>query len=74
VVTVQGISGNINQSPFFAHPQLIRDTVMTYNEHSLAAIHDTPRDRGPVFPLLMFFAAYRTGLTYREGFARNGNQ
>ena len=47
---------------------------MTSKERCLAAIRGEGVDRIPVFPLLMFFAAYRTGLTYREGFARNGNQ
>ena len=37
----------------------------------MAATHGDPVDRAPVFPLLMFFAASRAGLTYRQ-FAADG--
>jgi uroporphyrinogen-III decarboxylase len=39
---------------------------MTHRERFLAAIHGQPVDRAPVFPLLMFFAASRAGLSYRD--------
>lgn len=45
---------------------------MTSKERCLAAIAGEPVDRVPVFPLLMFFALQRIGITYRE-FARNGS-
>ncbi len=44
---------------------------MTNRERFMAALHGQPVDRAPVFPLLMFFAADRAGITYRE-FATNG--
>jgi len=44
---------------------------MTHRERFLAAIYGNPVDRAPVFPLLMFFAASRAGLSYRE-FATDG--
>ena len=44
---------------------------MNSKERSLAAIRGQPVDRIPVFPLLMFFAQQRLGITYRE-FATNG--
>ncbi|MHB0935311.1 MAG: uroporphyrinogen decarboxylase family protein [Armatimonadota bacterium] len=44
---------------------------MTHRERFMAAVHGKPVDRVPVFPLLMFFAAGRAGLSYRE-FATNG--
>ncbi len=44
---------------------------MNSKERCLAAIKGTPADRAPVFPLLMFFAQQRFGITYRE-FATNG--
>lgn len=44
---------------------------MTHLERFLRTIRGEITDRVPVFPLLMFFAADRAGLTYRE-FASNG--
>jgi MtaA/CmuA family methyltransferase len=44
---------------------------MNSKERCLAAIQGAPVDRAPVFPLLMFFAQQRAGITYRE-FASNG--
>ena len=44
---------------------------MTPRERFLAALAGRPVDRVPVFPLLMFFAADRAGLSYRT-FATNG--
>ena len=44
---------------------------MNSKERCLAAINGRPVDRVPVFPLLMFFAQQRYGITYRE-FATNG--
>ncbi len=44
---------------------------MNSRERCLAAIHGQVPDRTPVFPLLMFFAQKRAGITYRE-FATNG--
>lgn len=44
---------------------------MNSKERCLAAIHGQPVDRVPAFPLLMFFAQQRQGITYRE-FATNG--
>ena len=44
---------------------------MTPRERFLAAIQGKPVDRTPVFPLLMFLAVDREGITYRE-FATNG--
>lgn len=41
-------------------------------DRCLAAIRGAPTDRAPVFPLLMFFAQQRAGITYRE-FATNGH-
>lgn len=44
---------------------------MTGRERCLAAIRGDEVDRVPVFPLLMFFAQKRLGVSYRE-FATNG--
>ncbi len=44
---------------------------MNGKERCIAAICGEPVDRTPVFPLLMFFAQERFGITYRE-FATNG--
>ena len=44
---------------------------MNSRERCIAAINGRPVDRVPVFPLLMFFAQQRHGITYRE-FASNG--
>ena len=44
---------------------------MTSKERCLAAINGQPVDRTPVFPLLMFLAADRLGVSYKE-FAANG--
>jgi MtaA/CmuA family methyltransferase len=44
---------------------------MTSLERCLAAIQGAEPDRVPVFPLLMFFAQQRAGITYRE-YATNG--
>ena len=44
---------------------------MSSKERCIAAINGRPVDRVPVFPLLMFFAQERYGITYRE-FASNG--
>ena len=44
---------------------------MNSRERCLAAIEGKNVDRTPVFPLLMFFAQERLGITYRE-FATNG--
>ena len=44
---------------------------MNSKERAIAAIKGDPVDRVPVFPLLMFFAQHRLGITYRE-FAANG--
>lgn len=44
---------------------------MTSRERFLATLRGEPADRVPVFPLLMFFAAGRAGLTYRQ-FASDG--
>ncbi|OGV67284.1 MAG: hypothetical protein A3K19_30185 [Lentisphaerae bacterium RIFOXYB12_FULL_65_16] len=44
---------------------------MTSKQRCLAAIRGEPVDRAPVFPLLMFFAQQRLGITYRE-FVTNG--
>jgi len=43
---------------------------MTSKERCLSAIKGGKTDRTPVFPLLMFFAQQRAGITYRE-FASN---
>ena len=40
--------------------------MMTHRQRFMAAVNGTPLDRAPVFPLLMFLAADRTGLTYRQ--------
>lgn len=45
---------------------------MASRERCLAAIHGEPVDRAPVFPLIMFLAADRLGVPYRE-FAANGH-
>lgn len=39
---------------------------MNSKERCLATIQGRPADRVPVFPLLMFFAQARAGMTYRE--------
>lgn len=39
---------------------------MTSRERFLAALRGEPVDRVPVFPLLMFFAADRAGISYRQ--------
>ena len=44
---------------------------MNSRERCIAAIKGEPIDRVPVFPLLMFFAQNRHGISYRE-FATNG--
>lgn len=44
---------------------------MNSKERCLATISGEPTDRRPVFPLLMFLAADRAGLTYRQ-FATDG--
>ncbi len=41
-------------------------------ERCLAAIHGQPADRAPVFPLLMFFAQQRAGISYRQ-YATSGH-
>ncbi len=43
---------------------------MNGKQRCLARIHNQPADRVPVFPLLMFYAQQRAGITYRE-FATN---
>jgi len=45
--------------------------LFTHRERFLAALNSLPVDRTPVFPLLMFFAANRAGISYRD-FATNG--
>lgn len=45
--------------------------MMTPRERFMAALHGHEPDRIPLFPLLMFLAADRAGLSYRE-FATNG--
>jgi MtaA/CmuA family methyltransferase len=45
--------------------------MMTHRQRFIAALSGDPVDRIPVFPLLMFLAADRAGLAYRE-FATNG--
>lgn len=45
---------------------------MNSKQRCLAALRGEPVDRAPVFPLLMFFAQERHGITYRE-FASNGH-
>ena len=45
---------------------------MNSKQRCLAAISGQPVDRVPVFPLLMFFAQNRLGITYRA-FATNGH-
>jgi MtaA/CmuA family methyltransferase len=45
--------------------------MMTSLQRCLAAIRGEASDRTPVFPLLMFFAQQRAGISYRE-FATNG--
>lgn len=44
---------------------------MSHRERFLAAVREEPVDRTPVFPLLMFMAADRAGISYRE-YAGNG--
>lgn len=46
---------------------------MNSKEQCIAAIKGKPVDRTPVFPLLMFFAQHRLGITYRE-FATSGRE
>lgn len=45
---------------------------MTHLDRFMRTVRGETADRVPVFPLLMFFAADRAGLTYRE-FASNGH-
>lgn len=45
--------------------------MMTHRQRFMAALDGEPADRVPLFPLLMFLAADRAGMTYRE-FATNG--
>jgi MtaA/CmuA family methyltransferase len=45
--------------------------MMTSRERFMAALDGEPTDRVPLFPLLMFLAADRAGITYRE-YATNG--
>jgi MtaA/CmuA family methyltransferase len=45
--------------------------MVTHRQRFLAALNGDSADRAPVFPLLMFLAANRAGLTYRE-FATDG--
>jgi MtaA/CmuA family methyltransferase len=45
--------------------------MMTNRERFMAAVNGEPRDRVPLFPLLMFLAADQAGITYRE-YATNG--
>jgi uroporphyrinogen-III decarboxylase len=45
---------------------------MNSRERCLAAISGRPVDRAPVFPLLMFLAADRLGVSYRD-FATSGH-
>jgi MtaA/CmuA family methyltransferase len=45
--------------------------MMTHRERFMAALKGQPIDRIPIFPLLMFFAADRAGIPYRE-YATNG--
>ena len=40
--------------------------MMTHRQRFMAALNGAPLDRVPVFPLLMFLAADRAGLTYRQ--------
>ena len=40
--------------------------MMTDRERFMAALDNEPVDRVPVFPLLMFLAADRAGISYRE--------
>jgi MtaA/CmuA family methyltransferase len=44
---------------------------MTNRERFMAALQGKPTDRVPLFPILMFLAADRAGLSYRE-YATNG--
>ena len=44
---------------------------MTHRERFMAALRGEKTDRVPVFPLLMFLAIDRAGITYRE-YATNG--
>jgi MtaA/CmuA family methyltransferase len=45
--------------------------MMTSRERFMATLNGEPSDRVPLFPLLMFLAADRAGITYRE-YATNG--
>ena len=45
--------------------------MMTNRERFMAALNNAPADRVPLFPLLMFLAADRAGITYRQ-YATNG--
>lgn len=45
--------------------------VMNSKQRCMAAIENLPRDRTPVFPLLMFFSANRAAISYKE-YATNG--
>jgi uroporphyrinogen-III decarboxylase len=46
-------------------------SAMTHRERFMAALKGEATDRVPVFPLLMFFAVDRAGITYRD-YATNG--
>ena len=50
---------------------MTRLSPMTHRERFMAALKGEPTDRVPVFPILMFLAVDRAGITYRE-FATNG--
>jgi len=45
---------------------MLAGTPMTGKERCLAVIHGLPVDRVPLFPLLMFFAADRLGISFRQ--------
>jgi MtaA/CmuA family methyltransferase len=45
--------------------------MMTHRERFMAALEGRPTDRVPLFPLLMFLAADRAGMSYRD-YATNG--
>jgi len=46
--------------------------MMTHRQRFMAALNGEPTDRVPLFPLLMFLAIDRAGITYRE-FATDGH-
>jgi MtaA/CmuA family methyltransferase len=50
---------------------MIPNQPMTHRERFMAALQGEPTDRVPLFPILMFLAADRAGLSYRE-YATNG--